>query len=395
MRIALIQPDSPHLLYPTAFPSLGLLYISAHLKKAGFKPEFFDLTGGRILHELAADVIAFSCQITQWRDVLSMRRDFHAQRFIIGGPFPTHSPERCTEFEVVKGEGETQLVKLLGGECEFDSELFPDWDAIELERYGYLLEGKNCMNLMTKRGTCPYQCAFCAKGEKTPIRFRTAENVIAEIHELRDRGFEAIAIYDDDVLLSKKRDAQIFKELKRLKMPYRCMTRTNLATREDLQLLKDTGCAEVAVGIETADRKIHHTIRKGTTLEQDVKFVRTCKELGLRVKTYFIIGLPGENPASIQQMRLWLKTEQPDNFDISVFTPYPGSHIYANKHLYEIDWDPKTLEDIWYSGEAQYTNCAVFTPYLTAHDILQSKNELVSELKRGKGGQTDYWRPKN
>lgn len=405
MRIALIQPDSPYLMTPTAFPSLGLLYISSYLKMVGYNPTIYDLTGGRLLPTVKADVFGFSCQITQFTQVVQLKRILKAAnpnaKFIIGGPFPTHSPKVCEKegFTVVQGEGEIKMIGAMTGlpmlEKPINPNFFPDWEAIDLSRYGYLLEGKRCVNLMTKRGNCPYHCTFCAKSEigTSKLRFRTAQNVLEEAKYLRDvHHFGAIAIYDDDVLLQKKRDYEIFQGLKDLGMPYRCMTRTNLATIEDLQMLKDTGCAELAIGVESADPFIHETIcKKGTTVTQDTTFVRACKAIGLRVKTYLIIGLPGESHETIERTARWIETEKPDNYDVSIFTPYPGSDIYDNHHLYDIYWDEDNLKRIWYSGEAQYGECAVSTSHLTAGDILLHKREM--DKKRGKGGATDYWRP--
>lgn len=402
MRIALIQPDSPYLMYPLAFPNLGLLYISAFLKRRGFDVDYYDLTGGVGLPDIKADVIGFSCQITQFANVVEMRNKLAKTnpdaKFVIGGPFPTHSPDACQGFHVVRGEGEMPMLNFLtgrNGECELvDPNFFPDWEAIDLSRYGYLLEGKRCINIMTKRGNCPYHCSFCAKQEtgKSKIRMRYAQHVLAEARYLRGRGFGAVAIYDDDVLLDKKRDRIIFEGLKELGMPYRCMTRTNLATKEDLRMLKDTGCAELAIGVESADDHIHEIVcRKGTTVEQDTEFVKYCKEIGLRVKTYLIIGLPSESRETAMRTKTWLEDVKPDNFDVSVFTPYPGCHIYAHKAEYDIDWDEDELRKIWFSGEAQYENCAVWTSHLSSKEILELKNELAA--KRGLAGSTEYWRP--
>lgn len=403
MRIALIQPDSPYLTYPFAFPSLGLLYISAYLKKNGYDPQFYDLTGGKELPYIKADIICFTCQITQFQDVKRMRErlfeDNPDAKFVIGGPFPTHSPEECEGFHVIKGEGEIQLLNYIQDTQltgYVDPNFFPDWDAIDLSKYGYGLEGKRCINIMTKRGNCPYHCTFCAKQEvgKSPLRFRTAENVLSEVDFLRTQGFGAVAIYDDDVLLNKKRDRIIFEGLKERGMPYRCMTRTNLATIEDLEMLKDTGCAELAIGFESADPYIHETVcRKGTTVSQDTRFVNLCKEIGLRVKTYIIFGLPSESPASINATRDWLSNNKPDNYDISIFTPYPGSHIFSHKGEYDIQWDEEKLKKIWYSGEAQYGNCAVSTSKLSSKSILFLKNTVSEEFKRGLAGSTQYWKP--
>jgi len=402
MRIALIQPDSPYLTYPFAFPSLGLLYISAYLKRNGYDPLFYDLTGGKELPYIKADIIAFTCQITQFEDVKRMRdklwEDNPSAKFVIGGAFPTHSPDKCKDFYVISGEGEEAMLQFVQGVNKsyghVDPNFFPDWDAIDLSKYGYGLEGKRCINIMTKRGNCPYKCSFCAKQEigKSPLRFRTAENVLAEVDYLMTKGFGAFAIYDDDVLLNKKRDRIIFNGLKERCVPYRCMTRTNLATIEDLQMLKDTGCAELAVGVESADPYIHEVVcNKGTTVKQDTDFVRNCKRIELRVKTYMIVGLPSESPKTVATTKKWLETEQPDNFDVSIFTPYPGSHIYANRGMYDICWNEDVLRKIWFSGEAQYGSCAVRTSQMSEKDILEAKN-VLSE-KRGVAGSTAYWKP--
>jgi anaerobic magnesium-protoporphyrin IX monomethyl ester cyclase len=401
MRIALIQPDSPYLTYPLAFPSLGLLYISAYLKANGFRPDFYDLTGGIKLPDIKADIIAFSCQITQVREVHKMReillKSNPDARFVMGGPYPTHSQD-LSGFTPIRGEGEIPMLQLCQGKVEpytyLEPNFFPDWDAIDLSRYGYGLEGKRCINIMTKRGNCPFGCTFCAKqeGRKSPLRFRTSENVLAEVDLLRSRGFGAVAIYDDDVLLDKQRDETIFRGLKDRGMPYRCMTRTNLATEQDLQMLKDTGCAELAIGVESADEYIHNFVcKKGTTIEQDTEFVQYCKKIGLRVKTYFIFGLPSESLETICKTQKWLEENKPDNYDVSIFTPYPGSHIYSHKDEYDIQWNRDKLKEVWYSGEAQYGACAVSTSHLSTERILALQKK--ANYLRGKSGTTKYWGP--
>jgi radical SAM superfamily enzyme YgiQ (UPF0313 family) len=379
-----------------------LLYISAYIKKNGFQSDFYDLTGGKQLPDIKADIIAFSCQITQWKEVQTMREKLVITnpnaKFVIGGAFPTHT--FCEGFYNIHGEGEEAFLQYLKGEQRelnhVDPNFLPDWGAIDLTKYGYGLEGKRCINIMTKRGNCPYHCTFCAKQEigRSPLRFRTAENVLEEVDYLRTKGFGAVAIYDDDVLINKKRDRIIFEGLKARNMPYRCMTRTNLANKEDLKMLKDTGCAELAIGIESADPYIHEVVcRKGTTIEQDTDFVRMCKKIGLRVKTYLIFGLPSETIDTIQTTRKWLASEKPDNFDVSIFTPYPGSDIYKNKKNYDIQWDEKRLEEIWYSGEAQYGQCAVSTSKISSSMILHLKKSVEQEFKRGLAGSTSYWKP--
>lgn len=364
--------------------------------------------------EVEAEIFIFFAFSNQFRDCVKIKDRLKKLNpdsvFVIIGWFPTfgEGAKECVEngFVAVKGESECSILKLVKSypkhkwiyeptELINPNEIFPDWDAIDTEKYGYSLMGKKCISMMTKRGECPYHCSFCCKFGKSPIRNRTTENVLEEAKLLRDKyGYGALAIYDDDVLLDKKRDYAIFKGLKKLGMPYRCMTRSNLATKEDLKFLKDTGCGEIAVGIEAIDPYIHNVVvRKMTTEQQDTEFILNCKEVGLNVKTFLIIGLPSESRETVEKTKEWLRKVKPENFDISIFTPYPGSDIYQHKENYDIDWDEEKLREIWFEGKAQYDDCAVSTSHLTAKEIIQLREEVLNEFKRGKGGSTSYWKP--
>jgi radical SAM superfamily enzyme YgiQ (UPF0313 family) len=172
------------------------------------------------------------------------------------------------------------------------------------------------------------------------------------------------------------------------------MTRANLATKEDIKFLKSTGCVEICVGVETGDKHIlEEIIRKGVTVEENTSFIRNCEEAGIKTKAYLIIGLPTESEKSVENTRNWLRKSRPDNFDVSVFTPYPGSEIYNKKDNFDIDWDEKVLREMWFSGKAQYEGCAVHTSELSADKIINLKKEIESEFSRKKGGSTSYWGP--
>ena len=120
-KIVLIQPDSPYLSFPLAFPNLGLLYISSYLKKNNYSPKFYDLTGGiKFPEDLTADIFAFSCQITQFKNIIEiknrLKKDNPDSLFVIGGPFPTHSPDECLNagFDIaVIGEGELPILEII------------------------------------------------------------------------------------------------------------------------------------------------------------------------------------------------------------------------------------------------------------------------------------------
>ncbi len=429
-KIALVQPDSPFLDEPLSFPGLGLLYISAFLKMHGYDTEVHDLTGGGQLPKLANyDVIAFSCQVVHFPFAAEALRQLKPSNpeaiFVIGGPQATWLSQRCFEagFDIaVRGEGELPMLQVVQNldsireklnegngfqreliaqeDLDLTSLPFPNWEAINIRRYRYYLAGRRCMSLVTSRGNCPWgasgHCRFCSKtnlGRNIRLRFRSVENVLEEAKLLRDRyGFGSLMLYDDEIMVNKKRDLEIFEGLRTLDIKFRCMTRADLATKEDLKMMAECGCVEICLGAETGDSYLlEEVVNKGTTVEQNTRFVHWCHQVGLKVKTYLIIGLPGESKQSVENTRNWLESTQPDNYDLSILEPYPGSEFYEHKELYEIDWKPKDLEEAWKKGAPQYGNSVVWTPYLSAKEIVRLRNQILEEIPRGKGGMTSYW----
>lgn len=433
-KIVLIQPDSLFLAEPLSFPGLGLLYLSSYLRQFGYDPKVYDLTGGGGLPpNLKADIFGFSCQVVHFNfakeAVKTLRRNNPDSIFVVGGPQATWMPKECLDggFDVaVRGEGELSMLEIamnyneirdrLRREEDYPREFvpkedlnpnlvpFPDWDAIDIHRYKYRLEGRRCMSIVTTRGNCPFgagdHCRFCSKtniGRSIPLRFRSVENVLEEARILRDRyGFKALMIYDDEVMIRKQRDLEIFRGLKQLDIKFRCMTRADLVIKEDLQKMKEFGCVEVCLGAESGDPYIlEEVVNKGTTVEQNTRFVQWCHEVGLKVKVYLIIGLPSESRQSVERTVAWLKATKPGNYDLSILEPYPGSEFYEHKERYEIDWNPDELRKAWAKGYPQYGRSVVWTPYLNAEEITRLRDKILKEISRGVGGTTPYWGPES
>ena len=87
-------------------------------------------------------------------------------------------------------------------------------------------------------------------------------------------------------------------------MPYRCMTRANLADRADIELLKATGCKEICIGLESADPFIHEIVVEKERYDDLIRFennqdkylenmaYQTKKEVKVNTKiNYFVLGL--------------------------------------------------------------------------------------------------------
>uniref|UniRef100_A0A6M3XA97 Putative radical SAM superfamily protein n=1 Tax=viral metagenome TaxID=1070528 RepID=A0A6M3XA97_9ZZZZ len=414
MEIALVIPDSPFLLDPLGFPQLGPLYVSASLKKAGYNPKVYDLTGtSNSVPEIEADIIGITSSTPQFPyavKIMKSLRGFNPTSiFIIGGPHAINAPETCRDagFDItMAGEGElfshvvshietrrlsTDTIIRPQPTENLDDIPYPDREAIDIDRYHFYVTGEKTLHLMTQRG-CPYGCAFCSGREVKSyrwVRHFSDDYVIREINHLRDTyGVNAFMFFDDEFNINKKRTLRLCERFKGMGIAWRCQIRSNLFDAELAQAMSESGCKEVGCGVETGSMIIKKNIHKKTTPEQDLRAVELAHEYGMKFKCFIIVGLPGETRETFDETRAWVKKAQPDNFDYTVLMPYPGSPIWEYPERYDIEFDKQAIidsnfDETWYKGTTGGPpKSLVRTSALSHEDIMQLRLELEEEFPR-------------
>ncbi len=186
--------------------------------------------------------------------------------------------------------------------------------------------------VMTSRG-CPYSCAFCAShnmwGKK--VRFRSIENIINEINELKNvYSVKNITFMDDSFTINRKRVKELCAALieDNIGITWSCLTRVNIISDEIIALMKKAGCTKVDVGIESGNQRILDLINKGITIEQIRKAAEILKRNKMYWSGFFMFGFPTETENEIFDTISFLKELKPNWANISIFTPYPGTELY-------------------------------------------------------------------
>ena len=68
-----------------------------------------------------------------------------------------------------------------------------------------------------------------------------------------------------------------------------------MATFEQLKLAKESGCVELAFGVETVDDKVMQIIDKSWQNKESItRCIEYAKKVGIKVKICLILGLPGK-----------------------------------------------------------------------------------------------------
>jgi len=398
-RVTLIVPNAPFLINPKTFPPLGVLCLAAFLRERGIEVEVLDLAGldekeqRRRVDEIEGEVVGISCVTPTYHEALKIKRwlEEAGKIIVIGGPHATTMPHTCLDdgfYAVVRGDGEYAFYEFLKKqepgiysryltEEELGKLPLPARDLIDIHSYRYFLDGKKTTSMITAIG-CPYRCRFCSLINKK-VRFFPVKRVKSEIMQIKNMGFSGLMIYDDIFTLRYPRFKEITDFIKENDMVYRCFTHVRLVEKYVEQLAR-TGCVEVGIGIESGSDKILKIVNKGFTAEEALRAVKLLKEHGIKVKTFIIVGLPSESYETINETREWLRQAEPDDVDISLFSPLPGSEIFENPQAYDISFQ-LNYDKSWFKGQPGSYQTTVSTSHLSSEELLRLREELEKEFK--------------
>ncbi len=140
-----------------------------------------------------------------------------------------------------------------------------------------------------------HRCAFCGlNGENPKYRYKSADKVISDLRELREKYPGYIVQMADRVIPSeyfRTLIPRLERELPGIHLMYE--VRANLSL-EEVAALKCAGLDWVQPGIESLSTSSLKLMRKGTTSGQNLSFLRYARSVGLPVFWNMIHDIPGE-----------------------------------------------------------------------------------------------------
>lgn len=429
MKCVLIIPAwQPEEIFPTKtaasqinyWQPVGTLSVAASLQKAGHEVEFLNgafLTHTEIIQAVMAshpDFIGIYSTTFGWpkakKTAEYVKSLFPGAFIAVGGPYPIALQEKCLEEcmwidFVVTGEGEISAVNLVNALAsgkpldtvqgiayreennilknepqplinDLDSLPFPARELLgEADSYipaPATYKRKPVAVIMTSRG-CNRKCIYCFqidKSRKSGIRYRSVENVLAEIEQCLAQGYREIKFIDETFAGDYGRAMQLAQEIKQRKLDFTWFASAcvNQVDEPLLKAFREAGCWAMLMGAESGVQKNLNTIRKGITLTQIRNAVRTAQKVGIKVFTPFIFGLPGETYEDALETIRFACDLNPDVANFHSLTPFPGTELYENLEAYgTISAD---LSDYTYQG-------AAFVPYTMNRNQIAELRQLA------------------
>jgi hopanoid biosynthesis associated radical SAM protein HpnJ len=202
---------------------------------------------------------------------------------------------------------------------------------LTLENYfiGYLKHPY--VSFYTGRG-CRSKCTFCLWPQTVGghrYRVRSPQNVLEEVRWIKEHMPEVKEImFDDDTFTDfRPRAEEIARGLGRLGVTWSCNAKANVPY-ETLKVMKDNGLRLLLVGYESGNDQILHNIKKGLRTDIARRFTQDCRKLGITIHGTFILGLPGETRATIEETIRFAQEINPHTIQVSLAAPYPGTTLY-------------------------------------------------------------------
>ena len=234
----------------------------------------------------------------------------------------------------------------------------PRHDLLPLKAYRAPLVGGPYAFTVPSRG-CPAGCRFCIKHVSygASVRFRSPENVLAELEQLVALGVRKIHMYTDLFTVNREHVLGICEGIleRRLPIKWTCNSRVDFVDLELLQAMRRAGCWMISWGIESGEPEMLKRMSKGITLEKVEQALRWSKEAGIMNWGYFIIGLPGETEASIRKTIDFSKRLPLDLVLFHIAAPHPGTPFFfevvengwfrPGTRWEEVDMDRSTVLD--------------------------------------------------
>lgn len=361
-------------------PHVGLGYVGGYLKRHDIRLTFIDGIVERHTPETIAEeikrlkpdflgVTATTYQIYDAANLCDVAKRVHPGiTTIIGGYHAGAIPEQTlSEFPgfdyAIYGEGEETCRELVQTVMEkgdvsrlqgiawrngdtvikneprpyfenMDDIGFPDFSFFPLKKYRAtytMRRGMIEVPIASMRG-CPYSCNFCFRSMGQKIRYRSVENIIAEIkRDVDDYGAKQLIFIDDTLTLAKQRIKEMCRRMVKEKLHEKVSwigeTRVDHVDKELFQEMSKAGCRVLSFGVESGNQNVLDACDKHQTINDIKQAFSWAKEAGIRIHASFIMGQAFETEKTINDtIRLGLELD-PHYVSYCILTPFPGTEV--------------------------------------------------------------------
>lgn len=380
-------------------PNLAAAYLTNFLRKRDYAAKYINLfqyEKERLKEYLAEDPLCVAITTTFYvlnlpvNEMVEFIRQHNPKvKIVVGGPlisnharnshgeaFKAALDDMGADIYVIEGQGELTLAQIV--DC-----LREDGDLNNVPNIAYLEDGKlrrskavaennsldenfidwrtfpdvhlgNTIQTRTAR-SCAFKCSFCNyPGRAGALTLANLDVIEKELDSMLEVGdVKNVVFIDDTFNVPFPRFKDICRLMIKKKYPFNWFSyfRCSNSDEEAIELMAESGCKGVFLGIESGSPTILKNMNKAATIEKYAKGIEMLRRHNIITFASFIIGFPGETEQTVQETIDFIKTEKPDYYRAQMWYCEPGTPIQNERGTYDINgegfvWSHNTMDSL-------------------------------------------------
>lgn len=380
-------------------PNLAAVYLTNFLRHRGHQARYINLfqyEKDRLAEYLAQDPYVVAITTTFYvvnLPVIEMvefiRRHNSKVKIVVGGPLVANHnrsfqndelkaalDDMGADIYVVEGQGEdtlSQIVSCLkdGGDLKNVPNIiyfengklqrtksqsennsldvhYLDWTSFPEEDLGSTIQTRTARS-------CAFKCSFCNyPGRAGALSLASIDTIQKELDSMRALGnVKNVVFIDDTFNVPFPRFKEICRMMIRNKYDFNWFSyfRCSNSDQEAIDLMAESGCKGVFLGIESGSPSILVNMNKSATIEKYAKGIEMLRQRGILTFGSFITGFPGETETTVAETVDFIKTNKPDYYRSQMWYSEPGTPIQMEREKYAIDgegfvWSHATMDSL-------------------------------------------------
>lgn len=223
-----------------------------------------------------------------------------------------------------------------------------DWTSFPEEDLGSTIQTRTARS-------CAFKCSFCNyPGRAGALSLASIDTIQKELDSMRALGnVKNVVFIDDTFNVPFPRFKEICRMMIRNKYDFNWFSyfRCSNSDQEAIDLMAESGCKGVFLGIESGSPSILVNMNKSATIEKYAKGIEMLRQRGILTFGSFITGFPGETETTVAETVDFIKTNKPDYYRSQMWYSEPGTPIQMEREKYAIDgegfvWSHATMDSL-------------------------------------------------
>jgi anaerobic magnesium-protoporphyrin IX monomethyl ester cyclase len=218
------------------------------------------------------------------------------------------------------------------------------WDQLDLPFLGRTVQ------LRTASG-CPFACAFCSYPETAGGHYASDISAVeTELERIgRLPGIEQVVFIDDTFNVPVRRFSQVLRAVEPYGLRWYSFLRCQYIDEDQARLMKDSGCAGVYLGVESANDQVLANMNKRAKRADFERGMALLKKYDIPMFVALVLGFPGETDETIAEDIDFLEQNGVDFYSLKEFYYMPHTSVHTDRERFGLtgdgnEWSHATMD---------------------------------------------------